>query len=249
MKYIIAIVLVVAAFFGYQQLQKKDTTQNPNQAIVLGSLQVQEETELYTINVTVPPTNIEKIDATVALENEISLSQFRLATTEAASGTELVAKYEIEKNGTMYVSSEKLGWNTLVVSTYEYTGGAHGNTHTQTYTYAPKTGLEYDIENILDKSPETTDFIVSRVLKEIKEFDPQADEPWAREALQDWSNLETFYLEGDSLKFIFDPYIVGPYAMGTQLVEIPIEDLLPYVRGSIRKAYGFTSTNATSTTQ
>jgi hypothetical protein len=39
------------------------------------------------------------------------------------------------------------------------------------------------------------------------------------------ANFENFTITGDALVLIFPPYQVGPYALGTQTVSIPLVEL------------------------
>jgi len=235
MKYLIPLIALLVGYFAFFHSFNKPDTQ---EEIVAKSLQVQEKTETYSIDTTIETTGVEKIDTEVALLNEIELAEFRAVASSSLTASS-VAPYELVKTSEKFSSSDIVKLDTLVVSRYEYTGGAHGNTSFETYTYGREKGLQYDLENILTISPEFTELLFQETSAAIEVKDPQADLSNLAATLQDSVNLQDFYLSGDKLVFLFEPYVVGPYALGDIKVELSMQDILPFARGAIAKAYGY----------
>ncbi len=247
MKYIIPIILLAAGFFAYQFFA--DNEQDYVSDVVAQSLEIQEESENYSIDISIAPTGFTKLDSTIALENEIDVVEFKLLARASSTSTTTQGTYELQKSSEKYQSSNILKLETLVVTEYQYTGGAHGNTTFQTYTYSTETGLQYNLDNIISQSPELNTFLANTIVNAITEKEPNADQQWIRDAVADWSNLQNFYIQDDVIHFIFAPYIVSPYAMGAQKVSIDMEELLPFVRGSVKKAYGLDTTQSATTVE
>lgn len=119
----------------------------------------------------------------------------------------------------------------------DYTGGAHGN-----YGYE---GVTFDVET--GNKLELTDLLVDEVTFE--QFCDNISELCAQRAKEEYSdglyeNYEeimeesiteqaNWYLDAAGLTMIFNPYEIGPYAMGPAFVTIPYADLT----GALKEEY------------
>jgi hypothetical protein len=117
---------------------------------------------------------------------------------------------------------------------YEFTGGAHGNTTftTLTFNLAEERVLTLDDVFVVGSDPWTViaPMAEEQIKAALSEFDMDADDTWISEgAGTNPANYDSFVLTEDSILFIFDPYVVAPYAAGPQQVEIPfsaVEEML-----------------------
>jgi hypothetical protein len=115
----------------------------------------------------------------------------------------------------------------LVFTTYEFTGGAHGNTLHQTYTFDLQHGVVLTLDNLF-----TDTAAALAVIDPIVEADLTAklgdmlDVQWLTDGTgTNPDNYQAFALDADNLIFYFPPYQVAPYAAGTQTVSIPLSEL------------------------
>ncbi len=108
---------------------------------------------------------------------------------------------------------------------YSYQGGAHGLEHHSYLVYDKKKQdiiTEEDLFNDLDRGD--FDQLFLKVFEEQlkKDF-----EDYNIEDIQNWASAESikpngnFYLTEDSIIYHFNPYEVGPYAIGTPKLKIP----------------------------
>ena len=116
---------------------------------------------------------------------------------------------------------------TLVFSTYEYSGGAHGNDTTQTYTFDLANNRLVTLDDLF--APNSDPFVVIAPIVEADLAQKVGDYSTA-----DWiyagsgdnpDNYQRFALDVDALIFYFPPYQVAAYVAGSQTVTIPLVDL------------------------
>lgn len=121
----------------------------------------------------------------------------------------------------------------VLINTYIFNGGAHGNTTLITYNYNTETntidnivtasGMEInEISNICRKS------LYTKLITNNKNIVTPNDEVDMKEminsgAFPQLGNFEIFTLYKNKLNVFFEPYSVAPYAYGIQKVEIDIQ--------------------------
>lgn len=110
---------------------------------------------------------------------------------------------------------------------YVDTFGAHPNAFFRTFTFDTESGVELAIQNLflpkaayLARLSEISRFELAKALGSDIDIDylNQGTAPAAE-------NFQNFTINGDALVLIFPPYQVGPYALGTQTVTIPLAQL------------------------
>lgn len=107
-----------------------------------------------------------------------------------------------------------------IISTYEFTGGAHGGMGVKTYTYDQK-GKLINIEDVLGKDYMKT---VAPLSKEFfyNTLGSSSEKSMVDDGTSEKKeNFSSWYLTDKLIVFIFGQYQVGPYVLGIQ--EFPIE--------------------------
>jgi hypothetical protein len=99
--------------------------------------------------------------------------------------------------------------STVLVRSYEYTGGAHPNTSVQSFSYDVQTYLPLKITEIII-SP---DVLFTLAALADKELDIDFPEGVSGNDPENWS---TWYSDDVSVTFVFSPYQIAAYARGEQ---------------------------------
>ncbi len=112
---------------------------------------------------------------------------------------------------------------TLVLTLYEFTGGAHGMTLTQTFNFDPKTGEEYGFEDVVDLGQKWHQVLLPYIHGKTAAMgvEGNAEQGAGPEA----KNFRRFALDGRNLVLYFEPATVAPYVAGTVVVRIPLKDI------------------------
>jgi len=116
-----------------------------------------------------------------------------------------------------------------VYTIYEDTLGAHPNGTYRTFTFNKETGALVTLDDLF-----TGNYLIR--LSEISRAElpgiisaktqTEADVEYIESGTAPTAeNFQNFALQGDTFVLIFPPYQVGPYALGTQFVEVPMSEL------------------------
>ena len=115
---------------------------------------------------------------------------------------------------------------TLRIDTYIYSGGAHGNTAIETFTYNTKTGAFVTLN-------EATSMSLSQISTECRKALPLLIQKAGGSPSQQWissgteakpENYRTFLYDGKTTTIIFGQYTVAPYSCGILQVTIPASE-------------------------
>ncbi len=110
----------------------------------------------------------------------------------------------------------------VVLTEYEYTGGAHGMTYQSSYIINIKTGEVYSLADLFE---EGSDY-VSQINAHVKRgFTDRGLDIVLLEPFESISPDEDFYLYGNDLVIYFQLYEYTPYAAGFQEFAIPLNSL------------------------
>mgnify|MGYP002336223718 CR=1 FL=1 len=115
----------------------------------------------------------------------------------------------------------------LQLTTSTYTGGAHPISFFQTYVFNLDQGRVIPFNEIFppENDPLATIAPIARAQLHAQWGD-DAEGMWIEAGTaMDSANYQDFVLTEDSVIFFFEPYQVGPYAMGPQSVTIPMAEL------------------------
>lgn len=112
----------------------------------------------------------------------------------------------------------------LLVFHSQYTGGAHDIYGYNGFTFDARTGEQLELGDILTDEEtfrrEATAYIIEELKRQYGEglfpdYEDTVEEMWEREP--------TWVLDASGITFMFDPYAVGPFAMGPAEVTLPYE--------------------------
>lgn len=149
--------------------------------------------------------------------------------------TTSVSQKELTESGGMYSRSTDsnliLAYLTdqlavLASSTYEYTGGAHGNYGTAYSTIDLKTGKVLNLSDIL--TPAGKQKLPALLAANFrKQYGVKPNESLESAGLfeKQIKPNDNFYLTATNLTFCYNPYEIGPYAMGQVFISIPLSQL------------------------
>jgi hypothetical protein len=147
------------------------------------------------------------------------------------------------------ITSQKFGTTTIMVSAYEFTGGAHGNTQLATFTYQQDTLVALD--TVIDFTG-GNDIALSRLAAEklrpilgdmandemllsglgLAYLRPDGtfdNEKCSCDGFLFSSNFNNFAITDEGIKVIFGQYQVAPYAAGMPETMFTWSELAPYI--------------------
>ncbi len=128
------------------------------------------------------------------------------------------ANYEIDIDA-KYIKSVKT--ESIVMTVYTYTGGAHGSSFYKTFTASISSKKILSLSDIIKTSEQTA--FAEFVKKELKDWIPGSDSMgFFVEAITDlkFDSFTSWSIDDKNLTIYFDQYEIGPGAMG--LVPFPI---------------------------
>lgn len=119
---------------------------------------------------------------------------------------------------------------------YQFTGGAHGGTNEETYTFDKKTGTRVALADLFTANAPYLERISAhtreRLLATLGDY---KDEKWVTEGTAPTAeNFQSFIVDGDSLTIIFGQYQVGPYVLGMPEIQIPLSTLSDILKPEYR---------------
>jgi hypothetical protein len=110
---------------------------------------------------------------------------------------------------------------------YTYTGGAHGSTIVETYTYDASGKKIEPTELFIDAAAvgRFSELVKAKALA-LPDMDQVINTEWlADSAGPDATNFKAFAFDGSYLRIIFQQYAIAPYAAGIIEVPIPLTEL------------------------
>lgn len=183
---------------------------------------IKESTQKYEIDFKYPITNFEVLDKQIQKFVTEQINSFKLETenvdTKNLIKFGLYADYSIVENSFEIINVD------FMVSIY--TGGAHPNSYQQTFVYDNQKNKVVTLQDLFD-----VDYlgkIAELSFENLKnKFNKtEIDLDWLRNGTDPLpENYQNFVIEKDSVKFIFPPYQVAPYAFGTVEVVISFYDV------------------------
>jgi hypothetical protein len=213
-----------------------------------------EENEFYSINAVYPidpydrnseistwaESVLQKARMDWALGGDIHTSELRMA---AEFPDRPVMNYTFDMNYKKY-SSQKLNTVSYVIQNYEFTGGAHGNTDLQTFTFGQNGGIK--LADILIVTPSNvqsiTDIIRGKLVETLGDMVDRdmihdgldcaytnGSSTQACDASAVAQNLQNFYITDDGITFIFGQYQVAAYVAGMTEVMLTWSELASFM--------------------
>lgn len=116
----------------------------------------------------------------------------------------------------------------LYTDLYQYTGGAHGETHRSAVTWNTRLGVPIKLDELFPGNNIYQEYIKNNIIKQIEQqrrknnsafFENYAD------LVNETFNPDQFYLTEDGLVLFFQQYEIAPYSTGIPVFVIPYESL------------------------
>jgi len=128
--------------------------------------------------------------------------------------------YEITAAGKDFIS--------VLFSFYEYAGGAHPNTTTESFNYDLNSNAPVRLADLFTPNSNYLTVISDYCVRELKKLDTVSGaENGAGPKIE---NFHSWNITPAGLKITFDPYQVGPYVVGQHQVVIPYSALKPIIK-------------------
>ena len=168
-----------------------------------------------------------------SVENRLDdfIKQFRTAEEEMRKELVLVSKWQYEVTIDIITNSAKV----LAIRYYEmsYMGGVHPNTLTLYLNFDMKTGQILHLEDILIENYQKP--LLQAGEKAFKKAMGIAPETPIHKTQYEFKNgnfflPRNFAITRTGLFFCYNPYDIGPYALGTLEFEIPFGEILGILR-------------------
>lgn len=121
-------------------------------------------------------------------------------------------------------------------SYYAYTGGAHGNYSTSYIPVDLVSNKKLALNDVINKTGQTklAKFLEKAFRKDydVKDTDPLTEGGLFENKIEPNSN---FYITSKGIGFCYNPYEIGPYAMGEINIFIPFTELTAYIQPGFKK--------------
>lgn len=158
-----------------------------------------------------------KYDANNLSEIAGYVSKVKDQFTQSLPTGEVTENYLLKINTTVYTSSTTI---TYKLETYMYTGGAHGGTFIETFTYG-KDGKRITLNDLLVSSDSMKKLSTSARAYLYNKIGEQSDNEVIDAGTEPTpENFGVWYITDAGIVFVFQQYQVGPYTIGIQ--EFPI---------------------------
>jgi len=120
----------------------------------------------------------------------------------------------------------------VLVWTYQYTGGAHGGSSSTTFNYDLQNGRLLKLADLFQPNSGYLKVIANYCTAAlIKDIGQEADQEWLRNgAAPKADNYKSWCLTDDGLQITFDAYQVAAYAFGPQEVIVPYSALKEIIK-------------------
>lgn len=166
-----------------------------------------------------------KNEATILAETE-EYFQYLLETQGQRSYT-INEKIEATRNDNRVISFTKKN-NT-------YSGGAHGNYGTWGYNFDAQTGIKLSIADIVNDFSEFTTAANEYLFAELEKGYGEGLWKDYKETIKAmWKENDYWYFNDSGITIIFNPYEVGPYAMGDVMITLPYDVFEAYIEEQYR---------------
>jgi len=116
----------------------------------------------------------------------------------------------------------------VLFSFYEYAGGAHPNTTTESFNYDLNRNAPVRLADLFTPNSNYLKVISDYSVRELKKLDTVTNaEDGAGPKIE---NFHSWNITPAGLKITFDPYQVGPYVAGAHVVVVPYSVLKPIIK-------------------
>ncbi len=127
--------------------------------------------------------------------------------------------YELMMEDSLFYSSSD--FISLRIMKYMYTGGAHGNAFYTAINYDPQTRQFLTTANIINANNHAE---VNKLIAQ--HFKNDSGCFWEQPKVE---NASAINISRNLVTFIYDHYVLGAYACGPAIVDVPLEEMQPYM--------------------
>ena len=196
----------------------------------------------YELETTLPQLSgadsarVEKFNQAVANLVAVRTGEFRKLVDEMAREEASAADQGAKPNSktppnSLDVSYEVTAANkdyiSILFSFFEYTGGAHPNTTTESFNFDLKRNAPVKLADLFTPNSNYLKVISDYSIKELKKLET-VDNP-EQGAGPNLDNFHSWNITFAGLRITFDPYQVGAYAAGAHEVVVPYSVLKPII--------------------
>ena len=127
------------------------------------------------------------------------------------------------------------GLLSIILTDYQYAGGAHGSTIQSSYTFDLSTGKMLSLSDLMERGSGYSTYLNSAVRQEIDKRVTSGDLVEFDQKFSDLGTDPAYYLSNDGIVFYFQQYEYFPYAAGIQEFTIPYSNL----KDMLKQVYSF----------
>ncbi|MFI2741445.1 DUF3298 domain-containing protein [Zhouia sp. PK063] len=160
---------------------------------------------------------------------EEAIQSFKTEFTEARKDfPDASFGYEADIDARIDYDAENL--QSFAFNSYVFTGGAHGSSNVTYINFDPKTGKIFENEDLFKNVDEFTKF-AEKKFREKEEIKPDA----SINSKGYWFENDTFSLpqsigfDDKGLVLLYNPYEISAYVDGQHVIEIPFDEVKPYL--------------------
>src|SRR5258705_7003962 len=144
--------------------------------------------------------------------------------------------YNLDQTDHLMIVYQSPGLIVLAHSNYAYTGGAHGNYGTSYIPIDPAANKKIGLKDVIneDGQKQLSKFLERSFRRSysLKDKDSLSEGGLFENKIEPNNN---FYITAKGIGFCYNPYEIGPYAMGEINLFIPFSELTPYLKPGFKQ--------------
>lgn len=228
----LGIMAIIAAGYWWQASRVPAPQDTTPETLIFDSVKKDSDTERATVAIEYPyfkdakSENQRRINA--RMDGIISDIEKDFDQNVADSVPELDFKSTLSVKPQILRNDQRVVSIRLDVGWY-ISGAAHPNAFTVVLNYDLANGREIALGDLFQNSSDYLARVATKATEKLKEKFQQENIPFEEDAAAGSAakaeNYRNFLLKKDELVVIFDPYQVGPWAIGIQEVSIPFSEL------------------------
>lgn len=140
--------------------------------------------------------------------------------------------YSYEHSTDLNIQFNKSNLLSYTVQRYDYTGGAHGMTTDSCFTILLDKGRFMKQEDLFEESSldKIAELIIEQIAADNKVDDPLKLEEQGFFSIKEIRPNGNIYATNVGITWIYNPYDIAAYAIGSVVVTIPYSELKPYLK-------------------
>ena len=152
---------------------------------------------------------------------------YKLYTEKLSKSEEDYVKYQYEVYINNEVTYDKNNIISIVMTKYEFTGGAHGMTYLDAYNYNLLTGDRLILKDMFKQGVNYEEIVNNFIMEEINnnpEIYLKGDD-----AFKGISENQDFYIDEDGIVIYFGLYEIAPYYVGIPKFKLKFDEFNKYL--------------------